>query len=185
VTVSAYRAVGGIPSVTFLEDDALVRALERADFKVRRSPQVRVKTSARLDGRAEVGLAWQLRQWESVGGAARDPVVEAPKTYLAALKARRELRLRWRLLRANCIGGTAATADCLEVLADKLMLAPGRLDDLLARPRPFGELWDDIEQTRREELVRQGRVMPVSRAVVDLRRLVREHERAVLASDDT
>ena len=94
VTASAYRKVGGIPQVQFPEDEALVQALIHAGCRVRHSPNVRVVTSSRLDGRAPIGLAWQFREW-SVAGAEPDPLVEAPSVMASLLRERRHLRSEW------------------------------------------------------------------------------------------
>lgn len=58
LTARAYRQVGGLPEVRFLEDEALCQALRRHDLTVRHSPRVQVLTSARQQGRVEVGLSW-------------------------------------------------------------------------------------------------------------------------------
>lgn len=73
LTVRAYRAVGGIPDVSALEDVALIHALLRADLRVCHTPRARVRTSARLGGRVEVGLSSQLREWDVSGAAWRVP----------------------------------------------------------------------------------------------------------------
>jgi len=53
-TAHANRLAGGAPDVPDLEDEALVRALEHADLRVRHSPHVRELTSSRLGGGAAV-----------------------------------------------------------------------------------------------------------------------------------
>ena len=58
LTARAYCQVGGLPEVRFLEDEALCQALRRHDLTVRHSPRVQVLTSARQQGRVEVGLSW-------------------------------------------------------------------------------------------------------------------------------
>ncbi len=91
----AYRLVGGIPEVRFLEDVALVDACRRADLRVRHSPLVRVWTSPRRQGRVEVGLSWQLRQWGEQNAAARPMQVDDPDSFVARVQRRRLLRERW------------------------------------------------------------------------------------------
>ncbi len=72
LTLAAHDAVGGIPAVTALEDEALERALRAAGFRIAYAADVRVTTSARTDGRVPRGLAQVLRAatWQS-GGTAR------------------------------------------------------------------------------------------------------------------
>lgn len=94
VTLAAYRQVGGLPVVPYLEDEALFQSLLRHDLPVRHSPAVRVYTSGRQQGRVAVGLSWQLREWASLGG--REDLVPDPVEYVAELRLRRELRQHWQ-----------------------------------------------------------------------------------------
>ncbi|MBT9393533.1 glycosyltransferase [Hymenobacter sp. NST-14] len=93
LTPLAYRRVGGLPVVPYLEDEALYQALLRHDLRVRHSPSVRVYTSGRRQGRVAVGLSWQLREWASLG--TEEALVPAPADYLAELQLRRQLRQSW------------------------------------------------------------------------------------------
>ena len=63
-TPAAYARAGGMPPVKPLEDIAFVDALRRSNARLRHDPSVVVYTSARLDGRAEIGLSHQLRLWQ-------------------------------------------------------------------------------------------------------------------------
>jgi hypothetical protein len=63
-TCAMYRRAGGLPAVKPLEDVAFVNALRRVGARLRHSTAVRIRTSARLEGRAEVGLSGQLRLWQ-------------------------------------------------------------------------------------------------------------------------
>ena len=73
-TVEVYERAGGLPPVSPLEDVAFVDALRRVGARIRHAPEVRVTTSGRLDGRAPVGLSWQLRQWSASGAIGRQRV---------------------------------------------------------------------------------------------------------------
>ncbi|RFP63596.1 glycosyltransferase [Hymenobacter lapidiphilus] len=95
VTVAAYRQVGGLPVVPFLEDEALYQALLRHDLRVRHSPAVRVFTSGRQQGRVAVGLSWQLREWARLGQ--QQLLVPDPAALAHELHLRRRLRQRWQL----------------------------------------------------------------------------------------
>ena len=64
-TCEVYRRSGGLPAVKPLEDVAFVEALRRVGARIRHAPSVSITTSARLDGRAEVGLSGQLRHWRN------------------------------------------------------------------------------------------------------------------------
>jgi glucosyl-3-phosphoglycerate synthase len=60
VTAGVYRAVGGLEPVPALEDAAFAERLTQAGIPVLRAGDVRVRTSARADGRAARGLSVDL-----------------------------------------------------------------------------------------------------------------------------
>ena len=62
-TREAYAKAGGMPESPVLEDETFVHQLRRAGLRLRHEPAVRIFTSGRLNGRAKVGLAAQLRAW--------------------------------------------------------------------------------------------------------------------------
>ena len=76
VTARAYAWVGGLPAARTSEDVALVDALRAAGARIRHSPRVRVRTSARATGRAEGGLADAFAWWAGQAAAGREPAVE-------------------------------------------------------------------------------------------------------------
>jgi hypothetical protein len=63
-TTSIYAHAGGLPPVRPLEDVAFIDALRKVGARIRHCPRTQVSTSARLDGRAEVGLSGQLKLWQ-------------------------------------------------------------------------------------------------------------------------
>ena len=76
VTARAYAHVGGMPAVPTSEDVALADALVEAGARLRHSPAVRVRTSARACGRAPGGLADAFARWAVEAAAGREPLVE-------------------------------------------------------------------------------------------------------------
>jgi glucosyl-3-phosphoglycerate synthase len=60
LTAETYRRCGGLPVRAALEDEALERELSARGVAIHRSRRVRVRTSARTDGRAPRGLAHDL-----------------------------------------------------------------------------------------------------------------------------
>ena len=60
VTAATYRRVGGLDGCTALEDEAFGAKLARHGIPVVRAADVRVRTSARIDGRARRGLSVDL-----------------------------------------------------------------------------------------------------------------------------
>lgn len=63
VTAAAYAKAGGMPSTRSSEDAALYYAVVASGGRFRHSYRVRVRTSARVLGRAEGGLAAALASW--------------------------------------------------------------------------------------------------------------------------
>jgi hypothetical protein len=164
LTARAYRQVGGLPNVRFLEDEALCQALRRHDLGLRHSPVVQVLTSARRQGRVEVGLSWQLREWLHMSQQQREPQVAAPAQLAALWQLRRQLRGYW-----------ASRPDHQSPLLAAQLSLPA--DVLLARVRhaaTFGKLWD--------WLLKKGCVpvvgaVPLSLALRELPLLIRhQHE---------
>lgn len=131
LTARAYRKVGGLPEVRFLEDEALCQALRRHDLGLRHSPQVQVLTSARQDGRVEVGLSWQLRQWQQMSHQQREPHVENPVQLARQWQLRRQLRASW--------AGRPEVEP--EALALRLQLPLAVLEARLQAGSTFGALW--------------------------------------------
>lgn len=62
-TLGWYRRIGGAPVPSVAEDRAFFAALKDAGARVRHATDVRVTTSARLDGRAPGGMADTLARW--------------------------------------------------------------------------------------------------------------------------
>jgi hypothetical protein len=162
LTVRAYRQVGGLPVVPYLEDEQLWQLLLQHDLPVRHSPRVQVYTSARRCGRVEVGLSWQLREWESLTAQQREPLVPCPHELVRVWRARHRLRAWWQ-------AGTKTASPELARLARAVEVP---MNDLLKQARQtttFGQLWQWVEATR-------GAVLPVplAGALRDLRTYLRE-----------
>ena len=172
VSTAAYAHVGGLPCVEYLEDEALVVELLRADRRVRHSPQVRVTTSSRLDGRAAVGLSWQLRQWASADPLHAGPMVEPPLCHARALSARRALRDEWRGVRSG--GGRVVDAAIAAATAAALGVAEPKIGEALSGDGPFGSIWHVLDGQRLERQRLAGETVPLPAALVALRRLVRQ-----------
>jgi GT2 family glycosyltransferase len=87
-----YQALGGLPPLPFREDVAFVRRARAAGFLLRHCPDVRVRVSARLEGRAPGGMADCLRSWTEAEAAGQTHLVESPDRLLARLSKRRAIR---------------------------------------------------------------------------------------------
>ncbi|GAB3841921.1 hypothetical protein GCM10028821_49560 [Hymenobacter jeollabukensis] len=171
LTVAAYRQVGGLPVVPYLEDEALCQLLLRHELRLRHSPLVRVHTSARQQGRVAVGLSWQLRVWADDAAAGREPWAEHPQRLAAEWQLRRQLRRAWQQGQA---GLPIAPAD-LRALAAELATTPGRLRQLL-RTASFGTTWDALRPAAIRRWQAQWSPLPLTAARASLRQLLRAAE---------
>ena len=95
-TCPVYRRSGGMPAVKPLEDVAFIDALRKVGAHIRHAVDVHIYTSARLDGRAEVGLSGQLRHWRADCAAARPHQVESAEWLEHRFRSLRALRLLHR-----------------------------------------------------------------------------------------
>ena len=85
VRAQSYERAGGFPALECSEDEALFAALHRAGARVEATDRIRAITSARLEGRAELGFAHHLLSLAHLAGQ----TVPAPGTGIAAVAAER------------------------------------------------------------------------------------------------
>ena len=173
VNREAYLKVGGVPAVRYLEDEALVTAFRRADMRVRHSPHVRVMTSPRYDGRVEVGLSWQLRQWQAKP-AAVELMVEDPHWARLQFQARRCLREEWRR------SGDARWKASAKALGRWLNVPEAWLTETATASKTFGALWQQVLE--RKHLQVPTPQLPIRRASEQLRALIRAHKETPLSA---
>jgi hypothetical protein len=117
-TPQIYARAGGLPAVKPLEDVAFVDALRRVGAKLRHDPAVMVSTSARLDGRAEVGLSGQLRIWQDRSEAGQPHLVRS---------------CEWLVHRFECLGRLRRV--CLNANAKELAGLPAAWHAQILRVR--------------------------------------------------
>ncbi len=109
MTVKAYRAVGGVPSIPLAEDRALADAVEAAGLRLRRSLAPLVFTSARRCGRAPGGFADLIDSYARDLETPCDAALEPTRVLLRRLVMRTRLRAsagagfapRWSALQAT------------------------------------------------------------------------------------
>lgn len=166
LTPRAYRAVGGIPLVPNLEDMALERELLRSDVPIRRSPHVRVRTSARQSGRVGCGLSTQLSQWNELERESKVWLVPSGEEIAWKTGLRRRLHAVFSAPHPH-------EAE-LESLAYSLNLEPTELSAKIRAATHFGALWDDVwNAAYSNPLVRaQWAPIPVSVALTQMRHLL-------------
>lgn len=167
LTAQAYQLVGGLPAVPSMEDEALWQVLRCHDLRLRHSPAVRVLTSDRRQGRVEVGLSWQLRQWAHLSEKQHEPTVDWPAELAALWQTRQQLRTWWR--------GGSYPPD-FDGIIELMAISPEELREQLRRATTFGECWDRLMAHRTAQIGIIAEV-PLSVALVELRALIAEHER--------
>lgn len=96
VTLAAYEGAGGVPQLASQEDVALVEAIERQGGRVRHPASVWVEVSPREIGRAEGGMADELRRWRQLSEAGETHSVPEAGHWWAFFRRRRALREMFR-----------------------------------------------------------------------------------------
>ncbi|GAB3304394.1 glycosyltransferase [Hymenobacter humi] len=162
LTARAYRQVGGLPEKCFLEDEALCHSLYRHDLAVRHSPHVQVLTSARRQGRVEVGLSWQLREWLHMSREQREPQVPNPTELAARWLLRRQLRHYW----------ASRPTQQHQGLAMRLGLPALALLARVQRAATFGELWQGLLDSA---VVAPLTTVPLAQALLELPVLIKQY----------
>ena len=92
----AYAKAGGMPDVSPLEDVAFIDRLRRQGARIRHAPSVVVSTSARFNGRAEVGLSFQLREWQRLSERNEEHLVPSARWLMHRFKTLSKLRQMYR-----------------------------------------------------------------------------------------
>ncbi len=140
LTAEAYGRCGGLPVRAALEDEALAQALARQGIAIHRSGSVRVRTSARTDGRAPRGLAqdlaradWRARRSYHAREFPLERLLAAKQQTVALVLPAREV--------AQTIGPIAETAARLRdagLLDEVLVVDAASADDTVAIARRAG-----------------------------------------------
>ncbi|WP_240543638.1 glycosyltransferase family 2 protein [Spirosoma foliorum] len=168
LTCSAYQRVGGLPKVACLEDEALYKALLRTDIRVRKSPQVRVTTSTRMQGRVEVGFSEQLRYWEAMNQARKCQLAESAGAIIRRIQNRHDLRKLWQR-RAIELPTTK-----LDGVAANLLVDTDWLQQQVVQSCYFGQLWERVEeQMAKGKWPSLWPLVPITTAIHDLRLFLR------------
>ncbi len=168
----AYARAGGLPVRRTLEDVAFVDALRRVDASLRHDPAVVVHTSARLEGRVEVGLSAQLRLWQREWEAGKVQTVQSAAFLAHRFRTLRCLRLLHRQGSAAPFAFSPAwhkrlAAAQAERLSPAAFLAEIDCDRLVAatftglREQPIGAAIAALAGTIRTERERQHTPGPV------------------------
>ena len=170
VTHEMYALAGGMPLVPTSEDVAFHRAIVRVGAKVRHSTLMRVTTSARHQGRAALGLADRLSQFQALGQRQEAFLVESAAAVEAKLLARHQLRRYWMQTTSDRPHPALASQN-LAQLAARLAVPLTDLHQAIAQSMTVGELFQRVEQCQQALGAWQQRwaTVPIEVAIADLR----------------
>ncbi|MEC4985743.1 MAG: glycosyltransferase [Oscillatoria sp. PMC 1068.18] len=146
VTAEMYARVGGLPAVRTPEDVALGKSLRRFDAKIRYSPKVKVFTSARQIGRANVGMANRLSQLAAMGRDRQKIFVESPVIVETRFLLHRLLRQLWGKQPDNSL----FFGENLSLAAQYLAVKKDWLAEAILFSPTYGILLEKIAQEQQE-----------------------------------
>jgi Glycosyl transferase family 2 len=147
VTAAVYDRIGGLPDVLEDEDSELYKAILRGGGRFRHSLEVRVTTSARLDGRVERGFSAGLRHFGDLGRQSKPIFVEsvdASEIRLRGRRALRELRQQAQLKQPFTSSQVRRVARSLEISGNWLLHE-------FYQPQSWGELMERIDLRQKAE----------------------------------
>jgi hypothetical protein len=147
ITAGLYAQIGGLPDVLEDEDKALYKAILRSGAHFRHSLDVRVTTSARLDGRVEHGFSAGLRHFGSLGQHSQPFLVESASASEMRLRARGALRALSREVQQN----QPVTSSQVRQVARSLAISASWLRREMYRPQTWGQLMERIESQQKAE----------------------------------
>jgi hypothetical protein len=167
VTARLYAQIGGLPDVLEDEDKALYKVILRSGARFRHSLEVRVTTSARLDGRVEHGFSAGLRHFGSLGLQSQPLLVESASASEIRLRARRALRELSREVQQH----RPITSSQVKEVARSLAISGSWLWHEIDRPQTWGQLMErvDLRQKLEGEWERLWPPVFLEKAVADLR----------------
>lgn len=140
LTAAAYERCGGLPVRAALEDEALAHALAMQGIAIHRPRHVRVRTSARTDGRAPRGLAqdltradWRARRSYNASEFPLDRLLAVKQNTIALLLPAREVAQT-----IDPIARTAARLKDAGLLDEVLVIDAASQDETAAIARQAG-----------------------------------------------
>jgi len=169
IKANMYEKAGRLPQVPCLEDVAFLKALELKDAKIRRSPNVRVTTSARKIGRVEKGLSQQLAWFESLGNNKQKQLVECAESIISRLEIKKSLFDFWSERKSNY----SQNSNHLQYHFEE-----STIKKWLDESEYFGELWNKAqEELERKKWFQQWESVDIEKALEDMESYIDEIER--------
>jgi hypothetical protein len=170
VRAETYCKAGGLPVRPSLEDVAFYDRLFGIDATIRHSPEVRVHTSARFDGRTGFGFAVQLQQWAEMRRQGEPFLVRSAADILNEFETRRQVRWHW--FNRSSFGVMPSESEVRQLASD-LNIGCTALHDILSSDTSFGRTWQAIQCEQQNESLREQRfpMIQIDRAIQDLRQV--------------
>lgn len=168
VTCKMYNQAGRLPQLPFLEDMAFHKALLLQDARIRKSFDVKVYTSARMNGRVPIGFSEQLKKWNEEDKSNKQQMVEKVDYLLNTYKLRSWLRKCWK----NYADTQIFHRNEIDSIAILLHVNSSWLSEQLINAVYFGKLWDIVNQN--SNFLKTITYQPVDQAIENLRLFLRE-----------
>ena len=173
VTVEMYKRVGGMQAVRSPEDAAFNQSLLRFDARIRHSPKVRVMTSARQNGRVDVGMAAQLSQWAAMGRNHQPDLVESPQAIASRFQRRQALRQLWQKFKLG--NNRRSSYRNIAVVAKQFGVSSNWLTAELQTSPTFGLLHEQIEKHSTKNA---SQLVEIEQAISELRFYLQDFRQA-------
>jgi glycosyltransferase involved in cell wall biosynthesis len=170
ITTDCYARSGGVPKVDRLEDCAFFDRLEGVDSKIRHSHKVKVYTSARCIGRAEIGLSYQLNIWKNLGNHIDEYFVESGDSIFERLTQKRNLMKLWELKSENDLSFPEIIKEIVPnvIIDDKLI-------NSFNNSRHFGELYRNLRGSTQKDSHEKFPAVPIDTAIKDLQTKIEQY----------
>ncbi|RNL55754.1 glycosyltransferase [Pedobacter jejuensis] len=163
VTCEMYERAGRLPVIPFLEDEEFRKALNRVDAKIRHSPNVRIYTSGRLDGRVKFGFSVQLKHWSEMSLGSEEQLVESLDTLIFKFEFKNRLRKIWNA------DAQLTNALSLAQVADWAEVELTTLNNIFNTSIYFESLWEKIEQLLHADDKNVLKFEPINLVISDMR----------------
>ena len=145
VTAEIYKKSGGMPAVRTPEDVAFCAVLVRLNARFRHSIRVSVTTSARSNGRTDIGFANLLAQWSGMGQQAM--FVESLGEIETRFQARKQIRTLWQ----RVLGGHSIQMEDVRTVAIAMGVAERWFLNELKQSQTVGFLLERVDQEQVQE----------------------------------
>lgn len=136
-----YEKAVRLAVIPFPEDEAFRKALHRVDARIRKSPNVKVYTSSRLQGKVDFGFSRQLQHWADMNQNNQHRLVESLFPLLIRFENKKALRRCWELISKR----PSEVKLVLNKIAEAFFVDQNWLWNECLSASFFGVLWENVE----------------------------------------